>query len=106
MHVLKQWMALATTAEIEELAREAGTSRNYLYQLCHDDKPHGREASNVLAARIERAAEVITRRSGGRLPHVLRTDLNAGCRSCEYARKCLGDAAIASHFRVLDGGEA
>lgn len=102
MQVFKQWMSLATSAEIDELAASAGTSRAYLYALASEGKSYSREADNGLAGRIERAAEGITRRAGGRLPKVLRTDLNAECRVCSYAEKCLGADAIKSHFRVLD----
>ena len=102
MQVFKSWLKLATTEEIDELATAADTSRAYLHALASDGRTYSREASNAMAIRIEKAAAPISARSGGRLPRVLRTDLNAGCRGCEYAEKCLGQAAIASHFRVVE----
>lgn len=100
MHVFKHWLAAATSEEIDELAAAVGTSRKYLQALASEGKTYSREANNTLAKRIEVAARPITKRAGGRLPIVLRTDLNSGCRACEFAEKCLGQAAIASHFRI------
>jgi hypothetical protein len=42
--------------------------------------------------------------SGGRLPIVWRTDLVTACRQCEFARRCLGDRALASEFGVVKEG--
>ena len=55
---------------------------------------------DALAARVEKAAGPINAENP-RLPRLLRTDLASACRSCEYARKCLGDAIVTeSEFRV------
>lgn len=100
MSQLKAWMRLASAQEQTLLANEAGTSRAYLYHLANDQAAYGRGASPDLAARIEKAAGPINAENP-RLPRLLRTDLASACRSCEYARKCLGDAIVTeSEFRV------
>ena len=43
----------------------------------------------------------MARESGGRLPSVYRTELNRACRGCRFAKRCLGDRAIAAEFEVL-----
>lgn len=105
MKNLYAWMRLATTEEQEELAAGAGTSRLYLYQLASDNPAVTREASPDLAKRLELAAEPIRKRSKGRLPKLLRTDLNSACRACEFAQRCLGRDAVASEFRIVTDDE-
>lgn len=100
MSQMKAWMRLASPEEQALLAKEAGTSRAYLYHLANDDAAYGRGASPELAARLEKAAGPINA-ANPRLPRLLRTDLARACRACEFARKCLGDQLIAeSEFRV------
>lgn len=82
--VFKQWMAAATTAEQEQLAREAGTSRKYLYQLAAG----ARNASADMAARLEQASIGLSRTSKGRLPKLSRTNLCAACAQCPFAGGC------------------
>lgn len=94
MTTMKQWMQAASPQQQIELARRAGTSRQYLYHLAGGF----RDASAELAARIERASLEMHRESRRKLPKVYRTDLNAACRACDYARKCLGAAAVTSDF--------
>jgi hypothetical protein len=101
MSQLKAWMRLATPEEQSELAKAAKTSRAYLYHLANDNARYGRMASPELAGRIEAAAREINARNP-RLPRLLRTDLSAACRECEYARRCLGEHVITeSEFRNL-----
>lgn len=61
---LKEWMTAATTLEQEALAREAGTSRRYLYQLASGV----RRARPALADKLEKAARPLRKASKGRLP--------------------------------------
>ena len=51
---------------------------------------------------IERATKAMAKASKGRLPVVYRTDVVEACRGCEYAQKCLGERAVASHFPIVD----
>ena len=96
---LHAWLRAATTAEQKELA-DATTkgSVNYLEQLAGGH----RGCSAAKAGLIEDAAAPITKRSKGRLPRILRTDLSPACRRCPYAAKCLGLAAAASDFERID----
>jgi hypothetical protein len=91
---LKRWMQAATSAEWKELAAAVGTSTGMLDQYAG----RHRTPSTERAIAIEQAAVPITKRSKGRLPRLLRTDLSAACAGCEFARKCLGMAAVASDF--------
>lgn len=101
MSQLKAWMRIATPDEQKALAKGAGTSRAYLYHLANDAARYGRMASAELAGRIEAAAQPLSA-TNPRLPRLLRTDLAAACRGCEYARRCLGESVITeSEFRVL-----
>lgn len=82
---LKEWMRLASTAEQEELAFAANTSRQQLYALtAMPNSSMYRRASNELAARLEEAVKSINARSNGRLPPLTRGDLNYGCAECPY----------------------
>lgn len=83
---LKHWMRLATTNEQTGLAKEARTSREYLYQLGNGV----REASPEIAGRIEAAAKKLRKTSKGRLPELTRADLSSVCGNCPYAQKCKG----------------
>ena len=101
MSQLKAWMLLASTEEQKALASAAGTSRTYLYHLANDSAGYGRSASADLAGRLE-AAAVSINAGNPRLPTLRRTDLCEACRSCSFARKCLGEQAITeSEFRVV-----
>lgn len=85
MKALRAWMGLATTAEQEMLAKAAGISREYLYQLSTSK----RKASAGMAGRIETAAKDLRRKSKGRLPALTRADLAGACAACPYAKRCL-----------------
>ena len=99
---MKAWLNAATTAERELLARNIGTSSQYLSHLAvNDDKLYKREPKPALAGAIERETKSMAKASKGRLPVVWRTDLVEACRNCEYAKKCLGDKATASHFPIV-----
>lgn len=103
MSQLKAWMRLASPDEQTALAREAGTSRTYLYHLANDQSTYGRYASPELARRLEEAA-IPLNAENPRLPRLLRTDLARACRNCEFARQCLGASVITeSEFRVETG---
>jgi hypothetical protein len=97
---LRTWLRAATVEERQELADAAASgSINSLEQYAGGH----RQCSAEKAIAIEQAAAPITKRSKGRLPRVLRTDLSAACRGCEFARRCLGQAADASDFEPLKG---
>jgi hypothetical protein len=105
VNTLKMWLRMSTKAEKEALASAAGTKLNYLYFLSNPDKPYGRQASAEMAQRLEAASDSIRATNPEvkrRLPRLLRTDLSPTCRGCAFARRCLGDAAIASEFEYLD----
>ena len=81
MDSLRRFMAAATTAQQEALARASSTSRSYLYALSSGT----RTASADLAADIERGSKKL-RRAHTRLPLVLRTDLCPACARCELVK--------------------
>lgn len=82
---MKAWMSAATTAEQEELAAAANTSRGMLYQLSSGE----RTAGPALARRIELASKGL-RRENPKLPLIRRTELCPACGECEFAKKCGG----------------
>jgi hypothetical protein len=99
---MKAWLNQATAAERALLAQNTGTSAAYLSHLAvNDDKLYKREPKPALAAAIERETKAMAKASRGRLPIVYRTDLVTACRECEYAKKCLGEKATASHFPIV-----
>jgi hypothetical protein len=95
---MQVWMSAATPDEQALLAQKAGTSRAHLYQLAGGH----RQASAVMAGKIEGAAAEMHKHSKGRLPKVYRTDLCEACRACQYAAKCLGQRAVVSDFPIVD----
>lgn len=104
---LKAWLKAATTLERETLARNVGTSTQYLAHVAvNEDKLYRREPKIGLAAGLERETTAMAKASKGRLPVVLRTDLIDGCRQCPYAQKVLGDRALQSEFPIVVAGAA
>lgn len=102
MNMMKLWMHAATTDEQRLLAKEAGTSRQYLYHLAAGaDKKYTRDASPEMAAKIEEITGRMHKASSGRLPALYRTDLAVACRSCAFAAKCLGPIAVRSDFEIV-----
>lgn len=95
---MKAWMMAATPQEQEALADTVGTSRAMLYHYAGGF----REVSASRGGEIERATKAMAKASKGRLPVVYRTDVVEACRGCEYAQKCLGERAVASHFPIVD----
>lgn len=103
---MRIWMRAATPDEQKLLAREAGTSRQYLYHLAaHDDSKYKREPSPAMAGAIERATQAMHKESNGRLPVIYRTDLSTACRNCEFAQKCLGPIAQRADFPLVTKGD-
>lgn len=103
MTMLKTWMLAATPEEQETLAQAAATSRKHLYQVSNAE----RAFSPAKAALVEKAATDLHRATAGRLPLLYRTDLAEACAQCEFAKKCLGAAALRSEFPLADneGGD-
>jgi DNA-binding transcriptional regulator YdaS (Cro superfamily) len=95
---VKVWMAAATKAEQELLAKRVGTSVGMLYQLAGGH----RNARAERAQAIERETRLMAKASKGRLPVVYRTDLCEACRSCDFAQRCLGEKAVVSEFPIVD----
>lgn len=95
---MKAWMQAATTEEQLLLAERIESSRGMLFQLSGGH----RQASAAMAGRIEDATAAMHKASKGRLPKVVRTDVCAACRSCQYAAKCLGERAVVSEFPIVD----
>lgn len=89
MNAMRDWMQKASTKEQLELAKRAKTSRAYLYVLSNGSSAHSREARPALAARIERVTHALWMKNPS-LPVVLRTDLNADCHNCSFAKQCGG----------------
>src|SRR4051812_46604596 len=105
MNTLKLWLSQATTLERNKLSELAGTKRSYLYFLSNPEKSYGRTASAELAQRLEKAAAGVRDTSAeakARLPLLLRTDLAPVCLVCAFAKRCLGDKAIASEFDYIE----
>lgn len=98
LNPMQVWMTAATPEEQTLLAVKAGTTRGHLYQLAGGH----RQASAVMAGKIEAATAEMHKHSKGRLPKVVRTDLCEACRSCQYAAKCLGQRAVVSEFPIVD----
>lgn len=96
--IMKAWMQAATADEQIALAERIGSSRGMLYQYAGGH----RQASADMAGRIEDATAAMHKASKGRLPKVVRTDVCAACRSCQYAAKCLGERAVVSEFPIVD----
>lgn len=86
MNAMKKWMAAATVREQMYLAKTAGTSRSYLYQIASG---HRKNIEAGLAGRIEQAALPLRKASKNRLPRLTRADISPVCRACPYAKKCL-----------------
>ena len=102
MNIFKLWVKTATPDEQKLLAHRVGTTRTYLYHLAADEETnYRREPRPELAAAIEQVTAEMHKASGGRLPRVYRTDLVKACRSCEFARKCLGPLADRGDFQVV-----
>lgn len=76
------WMQKASLAERDELARRAGTTRQYLYLLANN----WRTMRADLAGRIEEAARELRKGAKDRLPKIVRAELCDTCRMCPYAQ--------------------
>lgn len=74
-------LRILTPTQLKRLAALAKTSYDSLRHVASGR----RGASAEMAIRIERAAKRM------RLD-VRREELNSGCRGCEFAKKCRGDA--------------
>lgn len=81
MTSLKQWLISATSEEITRLAKTAGTSRAYLYQLAVGH----RKASAMSAGQVVDAANLIGTECS-RLPVLRRSELCDACRMCPHAK--------------------
>ena len=67
-----------------------------------EETNYRREPKPQLAAAIERETKKMSKASRGRLPIVWRMDLVSACRNCEFARKCLGAAAVRADFQAVE----
>lgn len=77
-NLIKEWMRDTTPAQQIKLAKLAGTSRTYLYQLANGT----RKASADLATRIENAAEILSSKEfTGLLPKYF---VSESCKGCQY----------------------
>jgi tryptophan synthase alpha subunit len=83
MNKINRWMRAATTAQQEQLAKLAYTSRKAIYNIAEGVR-------GVSAAKAIVFEKAIRRVTGWRkLPVVTRGDLCAACKTCEYARRCI-----------------
>jgi hypothetical protein len=96
--ILKQWMREATTSEQIRLAEAGGTTRGQLYQVAGGF----RKFRPGKAIALERKAKEMHAETGGRLPLIYRTDMASECAGCEFARKCLGAAAVRADFEAVE----
>jgi hypothetical protein len=101
VNIFKSWMKAATPGEQSLLAEAIGSSREYLYQLSGGF----RKAAPERGAAIEAASARMHEASQGRLPLIYRTDMVDACRNCEFARKCLGNAATRSEFEEVTAAQ-
>lgn len=96
-NAFKLWMQAASPQEQEDLAEHLETTRSVLYQYSGEF----RQMSPSRARLVEEFTLKLHRDTKGRLPKVYRTDVNADCRGCDLAQRCLGAAAVASEFDFL-----
>ena len=89
MSTLLEFLALATREEIEQLATDVQTRKDYL--RFHLGRGR-RTPSPDLAAKLEHASIKIAEANGGRTPILWRTDTCAACGGCELARQHVGAA--------------
>lgn len=94
---MKLWLAVATPAEREQLARLANTSVGALYQISSGARaPRPGKAGALAAASAE------LHEANPQLPLLYRTDLAAECAACPFARKCLGEGvALRTDFPII-----
>ena len=105
MNQLRKWMRAATPDERQKLANLAGTTIGNLHQISGAYRSDGLPQVRAgLASRIERAARILQKENRD-LPSLVRTDLSPECADCEYARKCLGNRAVASDVAILPAGD-
>lgn len=102
MNQLRVWMDAASTNERRQLAELAGTTLGTLHQIAGSYRNKGGlpTVRAGLAVRLEHAAGRL-RKINRNLPVLVRTDLSADCRGCDFARHCLGDKAIMSDFPIM-----
>ena len=81
MSTLKEWMAVATNEEKEDLATMSGTTVGYLRQAAGGYRDYSMKAG--LAQRIETAAGAL-REVNPSLPELKQVDLCADCAGCKY----------------------
>lgn len=98
---IKAWMSAATVDEQNLLAQRVGTTRGMLFQYAGGH----RQASAIVAGKIEAVTGEMHKASKGRLPKIVRTDLCEACRACQYAAKCLGERAVVSEFPIVDSSQ-
>lgn len=97
--MMRLWMRRATPDERELMAYAVGTSPGTLDQYAGEH----RQPSAERGREIEQVALEMHEHTKGRLPKLYRTDLVQACRNCEFARTCLGDAAVdRAEFPVVD----
>ena len=97
MNAFKVWMEAASPEQQQRLADHLGTTRPVLYH--YSSKFY--QMSPERARKVEGFTIALHKETKGELPKVYRTDLNGACRECEFAAKCLGEAAVVSEFEFL-----
>lgn len=99
MNMMRFWMKRATEEERELLSLAVGTSRGNLDQYAGGF----RQPSATRGREIEQVSHEMSEHTAGRLPKLYRTDLVEACRSCEFARVCLGkDIVDRADFPLVD----
>ncbi len=101
MNQMKLWIQVADTGELAKLALLSGTTVGTIQQIAGSYRTDGEPTvRSGLAGRIANASDML-RRSNKKLPRIVRTDLSPECRECEYAQRCLKQAAVASDFGIV-----
>lgn len=100
--MMRFWMRKASEEERELLSYAVGTSRGNLDQYAGGH----RQPSATRGREIEQVSHEMHEATDGRLPKLYRTDLVEACRSCEFARKCLGKSIVdRADFPLVDGDD-
>lgn len=101
MNQMQMFMSAASVGEKQRLAALAKTTIGTLHQIAGSYRSEGvPQVRSGLAGRIQNGVNEL-RRKNKNLPTVLRTDLSAECRECEYAQRCLKGAAVVGEFQRL-----
>ena len=84
MATLKEWLAISTREDKDQLAKATNTHRLSLHQRAAEGKSYKRKIPSEVAAQLEAASLVMHKLSDHRLPIMRREELSETCRACPY----------------------